>query len=48
MNVRILVLKTNKLAAFLRPGNNLFRSTIVDGKNEILKTVVVCVKKGNV
>ena len=37
MNLRILVLKSNKLSAFLRPGSNLFYSMIVDGKNEFSK-----------
>ena len=37
MNLRILVLKSDKLSAFLRPGSNLFHSMIVDGKNEFLK-----------
>ena len=37
MNLRIIVLKSDKLSAFLRPGSNLFHSMIVDGKNEFLK-----------
>ena len=37
MNLRILVLKNDKLSAFLRTGSNLFHSMIVGGKNEFLK-----------
>ena len=37
MDLRILVLKSNKLSAFLRPGYNLFHSMIVDGKSKFLK-----------
>ena len=48
MNVRILILKSDKLSAFLKPGSNLFHSIIVDGKNEFLKKVMVCIKKRNV
>ena len=34
MNLRILILKTDKLSAFLGPGSSLFHSMIVDGQNE--------------
>ena len=37
MNLRILVLKSDKYSAFLRPEFNLFHSMIVDGKNKFLK-----------
>ena len=37
MNLRILVLKSDKYSAFLRPESNLFHSMIVDGKNKFLK-----------
>ena len=37
MNLRMFVLKSDKLSAFLRPGSSLFHSTIVDGKNELFK-----------
>ena len=47
MNLRILVLKTDKVSSFLRSGSNLFHSMIVDG-NKFLKKVVVCIKKGNI
>ena len=33
----VLVLKADKLSAFLRPRFNLFHSMIVDGINEFLK-----------
>ena len=45
MNLRILVLKSNKLSAFLRPGSNLSHSMIVDGKNEILKKLWFVLKR---
>ena len=37
MNLRMLVLKSDKLSAFLRPGSKLPHSLIVDKKNEFLK-----------
>ena len=37
MNLRILLLKTNKLSAFVRPGSNLCHSVIEGGKNELGK-----------
>ena len=37
MNLRILVLKSDKLSAVLRPGSGMFHSIMVDGKNEFLK-----------
>ena len=37
MNLKILVLNTNKLSAFLRPGSNLFHLMIVGGKNKFLE-----------
>ena len=36
MNLTILVLKADKLSAFLRLGSNFFHPMIVDGKNESL------------
>ena len=44
INLRISVLKTDRLSDFLSQGSNLFHSMVADGKNE----VVVCIKKGNV
>ena len=44
INVRILVLKTDKLSAFLRPGSNLF--VIVDGKNKFLKKFWFVFRRG--
>ena len=46
MNLRILVLKSDKLSAFLRPGSNLFHSMIVDGKNEFLKKLWFVLRSG--
>ena len=46
MNLRILVLKSDKLSAFLRPGSNLFHSMIVDGKNEFLKKLWFVLRRG--
>ena len=46
MNLRILVLKSGKLTAFLRPGSNLFYSMIVDGKNEFLKELWFVLRRG--
>ena len=37
MNLRMLVLKSDRLSAFLRPGSSSFHSIVVDGKNEFLK-----------
>ena len=37
MNLKILVLKSDKFSAFLRPGSTLFDSVIAGGKNEFLK-----------
>ena len=36
MNIRVLVLKTDELSTFLRPGSNTFHSAIVDGKSCVL------------
>ena len=46
MNLRMLVLKYDKLSAFLRPGSNLFHSMIVDGKNEFLKKLWFALRRG--
>ena len=46
MNLRMLVLKYDKLSAFLRPGSNLFHSMIVDGKNEFLKKLWFVLRRG--
>ena len=46
MNLRILVLKRDKLSSFLRPGSNLFHSIIVDGKNEYLKKWWFVLRRG--
>ena len=48
INFNILVLKTDKVLAFLRRGSILFHSIIVDGKKRIFKKVAVYIKKGNV
>ena len=47
MNLRMLVLKSEKLSAFLRPGSSLSHSMIVDGKTNF-EEVIVCIKKGNI
>ena len=46
MNLTILVLKANKLSAFLRPGSNLFDPVIVDGKNKFFKRLWFVLRKG--
>ena len=46
MNLRMLVLKSDKLSAFLRPGSSLFHSMIVDGKNEFLKKLWFALRRG--
>ena len=46
MNSRMLVLKSDKLSAFLRPGSTLFQSMIVDGKNEFLKKLWFALRRG--
>ena len=46
MNLRILVLKTDKLSAFLRPGSNLLHSMIADGRNEYLKRLWFLLRSG--
>ena len=46
MNLRILVLKSDKLSAFLKPGYNLFHSMIVNGKNEFLKKLWFVLRRG--
>ena len=46
MNLRVLVLKRDKLSSFLRPGSNLFHSIIVDGNNEYLKNLWFVFRKG--
>ena len=43
MNLKILVLKTDKLKAFLRPGSNLFHLMIADKSKKIfLKSCGLC------
>ena len=46
MNLRMLVLKSDKLSAFLRPESSLFHSMIVDGKNEFLKKLWFALRRG--
>ena len=46
MNLRILVLKSDRLSAFLRPGSSSFHSMIVDGKNEFLKKLWFALRRG--
>ena len=46
MNLRMLVLKSDKFSAFLRPGSSSFYSMTVDGKNEILKKLWFALRKG--
>ena len=46
MNSRMLVLKSDKLSAFLRPGSSSFHSMIVDGKNEFLKKLWFALRRG--
>ena len=46
MNLRTLVLKSDKLSAFLRPGSGLFHSMIVDRKNEFLKKLWCALRWG--
>ena len=46
MNLRMLVLKSDKLSAFLRPGSSSFYSMIVDGKNEFLKKLWFALRRG--
>ena len=46
MNLRMSVLKNNKLSAFLRLRSNLFYSMIVDVKNEFLKKLWFVLRKG--
>ena len=46
MNLRMLVLKSGKLSAFLRPGSSSFHSMTVDGKNEFLKTLWFALRRG--
>ena len=45
MDLRILVLKSDKLSTFLRPGYNLFHSMIVDGKREFFKKLWFFLKR---
>ena len=47
MNLRILLLKTEKFSGFLRLGSRLFHSIIVDGKKRLLK-VVFYINKGDI
>ena len=46
MNLRTLVLKSDKLSAFLRPGSGLFHSMIVDRKNQFLKKLWCALRWG--
>ena len=46
MNLRILVLKTEKMFDFLKRGSKLFHSTIVDGKKKLWKSCVLCLEGG--
>ena len=46
MNLRMLVLKSDKLSAFLRPRFSSFHSMIVDGKNEFLKKLWFALRRG--
>ena len=46
MNLRMSVLKNNKLSAFLRLRSNLFYSMIVDVKNEFLKKLWFVLRRG--
>ena len=46
MSLRMLVLKSDKLSAFLRPGSSLFHSIIVDGKNKFLKKLWFVLRRG--
>ena len=46
MNLRMLVLKSDKLSAFPRLGSSSFHSMIVDGKNEFLKTLWFALRRG--
>ena len=48
MNLRILVLKIEKLSDFLRQGSKLFHPIMVNGKKEVFENVVFWVYKGNV
>ena len=46
MNLRMLVLKSDKLSAFLRPGSSLFHSMIVDRKKGFLKKLWFVLRRG--
>ena len=46
MNLRMLVLKSDRLSAFLRPGSSSFHSIVVDGKNEFLKKLWFALRRG--
>ena len=46
MNLRMSVLKSDKLSVFLRPRVSSFHSMIVDGKNEFLKKLWFALGKG--
>ena len=46
INFNILVLKTDKVLAFLRRGSILFHSIIVDGKKEFLKKLRFILRRG--
>ena len=46
MNLRILVLKTEKMFDFLKRGSKLFHSTIVDGKKKALKKLCFVFRRG--
>ena len=46
MNLRMLVLKSDRLSAFLRPGSSSFHSMVVDEKNEFLKKLWFALRRG--
>ena len=46
MNLRILLLKTEKLSDFLRRGSKGFHSIMVDGKKDFLKMFCFVFRRG--
>ena len=48
MNLRLLLLKTEKFLDFLRWGSSLIHSIMVDGEKEFLKKIVFSVNKGGI
>ena len=46
MNLRILLLKTEKFSGFLRLGSRLFHSIIVDAKKRFLKKLCFMLTRG--